>query len=295
MTVYKKIPVYSICSLIGSNEKQTDLLAIGLSRFLTENTNIIFPHRHDFYQLLYITKGGGQHVIDFVTYPVDAGYFYFLSPGMMHTWAFEGDTEGYLINFTGSFFQSVFRNESFLSDFPFFHSINNAPFLQINTQTKQTILPILIDILTEYEHRSPFFDTLIRAHLTRLFVLLSRAYTPQTVLTASYNNISLVREFEKLVDAYYLDKRFPRDYAPILSITPSYLNEVCVETVGKSAGQIIRERVILEIKRLLVHSKSTISEIAYQLNFEDNAYFSRFFKKYTNLTPEKFRQQTAKS
>lgn len=294
MVVHKKIPVYSICSLIGDNRKEVDLLAIGLSRFLTENTNIVFPHRHDFYQILYITEGAGQHIIDFVTYPVEAGYFYFLSPGMMHTWDFEGFTEGYLVNFNGSFFQSVFRNESFLSDFPFFHSLNNAPFLQVDKKTEDLILPILKKLLTEYAQRSMSYEMIIRSNLTELFILLSRVYAPKTVLNTSYNNTSIVREFEKLVDAYYLTKRFPKDYAPTLGITPNYLNEICVETVGKSAGQIIRERIILEAKRLLVHSKGSISEIAYQLNFEDNAYFSRFFKKSTELTPERFRQQSVK-
>ena len=294
MVVHKKIPVYSICSLIGDNRKEVDLLAIGLSRFLAENTNIVFPHRHDFYQILYITEGAGQHIIDFVTYPVEAGYFYFLSPGMMHTWDFEGFTEGYLVNFNGSFFQSVFRNESFLSDFPFFHSLNNAPFLQVDKNTEGLILPILKKLLNEYAQRSMSYEMVIRSNLTELFVLLSRVYAPKTVLNTSYNNTSIVREFEKLVDAYYLTKRFPKDYAPTLGITPNYLNEICVETVGKSAGQIIRERIILEAKRLLVHSKGSISEIAYQLNFEDNAYFSRFFKKNTDLTPEKFRQQSVK-
>jgi AraC family transcriptional regulator, transcriptional activator of pobA len=292
MTVHQKIPVYSICRLIGSNQREVDLLAIGLSRFLQENTNIIFPHRHDFYQILYITKGAGQHIIDFVTYPVARGYFYFLTPGMMHTWDFEADTEGYIVNFNGSFFQSVLRNESFLSDFPFFHSLNNPPFLLLNAEKEQTILPLLTKILAEYEQRLPLYEMQVRTHLIELFILLSRLYTPQTVQSTSHNNVSIVRAFEKLVDTDYLIKRFPKDYAPTLGITPNYLNEICVETVGKSAGQIIRERLILETKRLLVHSKGSISEIAYQLNFEDNAYFSRFFKKQTGITPEKFRQQS---
>ncbi|MBL7814792.1 MAG: helix-turn-helix domain-containing protein [Saprospiraceae bacterium] len=252
----------------------------------------MFPHRHDFYQILYMTEGAGRHIIDFVTYPVAKGYFYFLTPGMMHTWDFEGYTEGYLVNFNGSFFQSVFRNESFLSEFPFFHSINNAPFLQLYEDTEGVVLSILQQILLEYETHSTFYEMQIRAHLINLFVILSRLYEPATVVSSTHNNTSLLRQFERLVDTHYLQKRFPKDYAPGLGITPNYLNEVCVQTVGKSAGLIIRERIILEAKRLLVHSKGSISEVAYQLNFEDNAYFSRFFKKHTDMTPEQFRQQS---
>ena len=290
MSNFKKIPVYSICSLLGADKKEMDLLATGLSQFLKQNPNIIFPHRHDFYQIMYITEGSGQHIIDFVSYPVEAGYFYFLSPGMMHTWHFEGHTEGYIIDFNGSFFQSFLRDEGYLSHFPFFHSFTNIPLLVLDGATQSLILPILIKILAEYEAQSEGYDDMIRAHLMELFIILSRAYIPATATYQSYNNRAIIRAFEKLVDTHHLEKRFPKDYAPLLGITPNYLNEICAETIGKSAGQIIRERILLEAKRLLVHSKSNISEIAYQLNFEDNAYFSRFFKKYTGFSPENFRK-----
>jgi AraC family transcriptional regulator, transcriptional activator of pobA len=287
-----KIPVYSICNLVGENHKDIALLAKMLRVFLNENPNIVFPHKHDFYQLLYLTKGAGKHIIDFETYPVAAGYFYFLSPGMMHTWDFEDNTEGYLVNFQGSFFQKTFNNESYLSQFPFFHSINNAPFMIIPTDLHDSIEGVLKRILDEYEHKKILFEEVIRANLVHLFVELTRSYMPKVVsFDATYNNIQIVREFEKWVDKFYLEKKFPKEYALLLGITPNYLNEICVETVGKSAGQIIRERILLEAKRLLTYGKASIAEIAYQLNFEDNAYFSRFFKKYTHLTPDVFRQQ----
>jgi AraC-like DNA-binding protein len=58
---------------------------------------------------------------------------------------------------------------------------------------------------------------------------------------------------------------------------------------GKSAGELIRQRVLLEAKRLLAHTKLSVSEISFKLGFEDNSYFGRFFKKYNGLTPERFR------
>lgn len=265
-----------------------------LASFLSENSNIVFPHRHDFYQLLYITEGSGRHIIDFEAYPVEEGYIYFLSPGMMHTWDFEGYTEGYIINFQGSFFQSFFQNESILMEFPFFHSLNNAPLLHLDGELKQNVKRALETILEEHQSRKPFFEMAVRSKMVELFVVLSRAYTPKILENTSHNNITIVRDFEKLVEKHFIEKRFPKDYSVFLGITPNYLNEVCMGTVGKSAGLIIRERVILESKRLLVHSKSSVSEIAYHLNFADNAYFSRFFKKYTDLTPEVFRQQNSR-
>lgn len=286
-----KIPVYSICNLVGDNHKDIALLAKPLSVFLDENPNIIFPHKHDFYQILYLTEGSGRHIIDFETYVAGAGYFYFLSPGMMHTWDFDKNTEGYLVNFQGSFFQKAFNNDNYLSQFPFFHSINNEPFMAISPHIHAQIEGVLEEIIEENRNKQVFYEEAIRSNLVNLLIQLTRYYVPKSVsLFAPFSSIQTVREFEKLVDKLYLEKRFPKDYALILNITPNYLNEMCVEAVGKSAGQIIRNRILLEAKRLLSYGKMSISEVAYQLNFEDNAYFSRFFKKYTNLTPDEFRQ-----
>ncbi|MBK6931019.1 MAG: AraC family transcriptional regulator [Saprospirales bacterium] len=87
----------------------------------------------------------------------------------------------------------------------------------------------------------------------------------------------------------------PRDYAEMLFITPNHLNALVNSVVGKPAGELIRDRVVLEAKRLLVNSDFNISQIADALHFEDNAYFTRFFKKYTGMSPEIFRQEYAKN
>jgi AraC family transcriptional regulator, transcriptional activator of pobA len=96
--------------------------------------------------------------------------------------------------------------------------------------------------------------------------------------------------FQQLIDKHYTSIRLPKEYADLLYITPNHLNTLCHEMLGKSAGDIIRDRVILEAKRLLTSADLRISQISDQLNFKDNSYFNRFFKKYTGLTPDDFRK-----
>jgi AraC family transcriptional regulator, transcriptional activator of pobA len=72
------------------------------------------------------------------------------------------------------------------------------------------------------------------------------------------------------------------------------LNAICNEMLGISAGEVIRNRVLLEAKRLLINLDLNISEIGYRLNFNDNSYFAKFFKKYTGMLPEEFRKNTLK-
>ena len=97
--------------------------------------------------------------------------------------------------------------------------------------------------------------------------------------------------FQELIEANFLILKTPREYAARMNVTPNYLNALCKKKSGKSAGELIRQRILLEAKRLLAHTKLSASEIAYKLNFQDNSYFGRFFKKSTGLTPEGFRQK----
>jgi AraC family transcriptional activator of pobA len=108
-------------------------------------------------------------------------------------------------------------------------------------------------------------------------------------LNVKSNNYSTLRKFLNLIEKNVSILKFPREYAELLYVTPNHLNAICKELLGKSAGGMIRDRVVLEAKRLMINLDLSISEIAYELNFRDNSYFSKFFKKYTGITPEEFR------
>ena len=95
-----------------------------------------------------------------------------------------------------------------------------------------------------------------------------------------------------MIEAHYREIKLPKEYADLLFVTPNYLNALSQELLGKTAGELIRDRVLLEAKRLLTNSASiTVSEVATELNFQDNSYFNRFFKKYAKVTPDEFRKQ----
>jgi AraC family transcriptional regulator, transcriptional activator of pobA len=80
-------------------------------------------------------------------------------------------------------------------------------------------------------------------------------------------------------------------HAALLGVSPEILSETVKKEIGKTPGTLIRERVLLEAKRLLLHTSLSVAEIAYQLLFKDPSYFNRFFRRAAGNTPAEFRKQ----
>jgi AraC family transcriptional regulator, transcriptional activator of pobA len=287
----EKIPTYSICNLLGAKHCSADIYVSKISDFVVQHADLYFPHRHSFYQMVLFTEGSGTHSIDFEEYTVAPHQIYYMAPGQIHTWNFEDGVDGYLINFDENFFTSFLQNTSFLKKIPLFKQLTNRPTQVLEANCCIEIVELFRKLLSEYAAKKPYQEEILRSILLEILIKIARTQQPQQEDTATKHNFTILHNFEQLVEQYFLEKRLPKDYAELLFITPNHLNAICNATIGKPAGEIIRDRILLEAKRLLANSSHTIAEIAFQLNFEDNAYFSRFFKKYTNLTPDEFRRK----
>ncbi|HEY4197828.1 MAG TPA: AraC family transcriptional regulator [Mucilaginibacter sp.] len=285
-------PVYDICKL--SDFQQDDLLISRFVTYLEKHKNLYFPHKHTFYHLVLFTKGGGTHSIDFKTFDVTPYQIYFMIPGQVHSWNFEGDVDGYVIHFSLSFFQSFLLKNGYLDQFPFFSGIIDDAVIQIPDTLQPKVIDLFEQIITESEKPARMGIDMVRALLLQAFILLSRVNTNDKEKQLPHYNYTLLKNFQKLIEKNFATLKLPKDYAELLYITPNHLNAICNDILGQSAGEVIRERILLEAKRLLINLNFTIAEIAYQLNFNDNSYFTRFFKKYAGSTPEEFRKNTLK-
>lgn len=288
--VKKTIPVYDICSLHDADDRQNDVIAQTFAEYLHIHPNLSASHRHSFYHFLLFTKGSGYHTVDFEQFPVNAGQIYFMIPGQVHSWNFEGEADGYIINFSEDIFRSFLTNQEYLEQYPFFRGFAKDSVIQLNEQVAADIATIFQQIIAEVKEDNSQSMDMICARLISLFILVNRTNGIVANRQIPIQNQLTLFNFRKLVNTYYAEKRLPKEYAAILYVTPNHLNALCNDLLGISAGELIRDRVLLEAKRLLVNVDISISEIAYQLNFTDNSYFTKFFKKYTGVTPEEFRK-----
>jgi AraC family transcriptional activator of pobA len=286
----KAFPVYDICAL--SDHQHEDLLVSRFAPYLQKHQNLSLPHKHTFYHVVMFTEGGGTHAIDFKSFDVLPNQVYFMAPGQVHRWNFEGPVDGYIINFSASFFQSFLLRPDYLESFPFFTGNIDDEVMNIDKDAAPAMVNIFEQLINESVITGKLNLDMMRALLLQLFILVARQSPNNKQITAPNYNYTLLQSFRKLVDQNFTNIKLPKDYAALLYITPNHLNALCNDMLGLSAGELIRNRVILEAKRLLVNLELNINEIAGKLNFTDNSYFTKFFKKYTTLTPEEFRRNT---
>lgn len=289
-------PVYSACDLISKENSGHQVVVHELKDLLTEEEFIPSkPHRHTYYQILFVEKGSGIHKVDFNETEINAPVIYFLSPGQVHDLVFERkETEGYMINFDGEFFDKFLTKSNGLDGLPFFGYRKSINSFHIETEKVQELKNILKKINSLFEAKSKMHVEFIRIYLLELFYTVMSGTEENTENINITNQKSIIYRFEKLVEQNYTTEHYPKFYADKLAITANYLNFICKNFSEKKAGEIIRDRVILEAKRLLVNSEFSISQIAFQLGFDDNSYFTKFFKTFSGNSPSEFRNNLNK-
>jgi len=285
--VKNTIPVYDICALADTLHMREDITAEGFAHYLARHTDLRFPHRHSFYHLVYFTTGSGSHTIDFETFKVEAGQIYFMVPGQLHSWHFKGNIDGYILNISDHLLHSAIKDNMNIEQFPFLSGVAASSVVQLQ-QSRPDVEQLLQQIVDEAAGNAPLGMEMIRLHLGALLIYTLRDLPATT--TSKPLVPDTLTNFRKLVDRHYATKHLPKEYATMLYITPNHLNALCNNMLGMPAGEVIRQRILLEAKRMLAGTTISVSEISWELNFKDNSYFTKFFKKYAGTTPEQFRE-----
>ncbi|MEO0472928.1 MAG: helix-turn-helix domain-containing protein, partial [Bacteroidota bacterium] len=198
---------------------------------------------------------------------------------------------GYMVQFDAEFFSMRYNNHN-LFEFPFFSNYKKSS-VHFSPEEFPAFLQLVRQMEDEYESEKSDQVKALRSYLNIVLIHCKRAFPLQIEpqVEEDHNAKLLIQSFTLMIEEHFREKHLVREYAEMLNLTPNYLNVVCRERTGKSAGELIRDRIMLEAKRMLAHDDLNIAEIGYALHFTDNAYFSRFFKKYEGISPDQFRKQ----
>lgn len=215
--VKNEFPVYDICTLSGYT--QEDIQISRFAPYLAVHKNLHLPHKHNFYHLILFTAGAGHHTIDFEQFPVKPWQIYFMIPGQVHSWAFEGKVDGYVINFSVPFFNSFLASPTYLDQFSFLKGIAADSVIDIPGVQQSSIHRIMEQIIGESEKQKLFVADMVRTQLLQLFISISRFGNVGSAGQKAAYNSSVFKNFKRLVEENFSRLKMPKDYAELLHIT----------------------------------------------------------------------------
>jgi len=285
----EQIPVYSLDNF-SSPERKSQQFQVEVFD-ANRHFSVKYPHRHDFFEVLYLMKGSGYHVIDGNKYKIKPPCVFFMSPGQAHKLELSQDIEGYIFIFTADFYLLNRSNQDSLIEFPFFYTIHqdNPPLSLDNEDDIRFFETLFRQSIAEIDRSGEHILPILRSILDLILTTCAARYPlNENPLNKGKGQI-LVKKFFHLIEENNQKNLSLSEYARIIGVTANHLTQTVKVLTGKTSLQIIKAKQLLEIKRLLVHTSLNVSEIASQLNFEDQSYFSKFFKRETGLTPLQFR------
>lgn len=242
-----------------------------------------FPHKHDFFQIMLVTKGKGYHQIDFMKHKVAPRQVYLMKPGQMHSWELSKEVQGLIVEFNT---QSL----NFLKDSTtLIHNMTFSPDVHEFQDQRQfhDLLNLTEMMRTEFLQGKDMQDLCLQGYLTGFLIQLIRSYKDWPGLP---KGISIIQKFKSLVENHFKNEHAVDFYARTLGLSPQALTMQISRAIGKPPRQIIQERILLEAKRYLVFSDIGIAEIGFELGFDDANYFTRFFRTHEKETPAAFRK-----
>lgn len=286
----EQLPVYSLKNF-SSPEKNSQQFQIEIFD-ANRHFSVEYPHRHDFFEVLFLMHGSGIHVIDSNKYEIQPPCVFFMSPGQAHKLELSNDIEGYIFIFTSEFYLLNRSNQNSLIEFPFFYSVNqdNPPLIIDNLEDVAFLEVLFKKGIVEDKSENQSKINLLRSLLDLILNTCSIRYFSVFKAEDKSKQQIIVKKFFHLIEENNYTNLSLYDYASMIGISPNHLTQTVKNYTGKTSSQIIKTKQILEIKRLLVHTNLSISEIASKLCFEDQSYFTKFFKRETGQTPLQYRK-----
>lgn len=249
---------------------------------------VFSPHRHDHYTCFFLESGYANFNFDFENFDVQHSSLIISRPGQVHQLGFTKAIKGWFLAFDNSI---IDQNARMLIE----QSLSNLLLLRLDEDEKKWFLGLieLMYATSNEKQLSNLHTEIIRTLINAFFykaTILFKAQEDERVKAYSSRGIEITRQFRKLIKEKVLNLKKPADYASIMNISVSYLNDTLKSVTGLSSTWYIQNELFTEAQRLLFYTDKSIKEIAFELGYEDYKYFIRLFGKKTGTSPANFRK-----
>lgn len=252
------------------------------------------PPRTNCFSIYWIEAGSGSVDIDLAASPYASPSLVFTSPYRRVRFVPTAPTRGRVIRFHANFLcVETFHAESGCSG-ALFNDPYGSPVLPLATALRPDVRALVTRVEAELDGDANGRDDLVIAALKILLVLATRAKqaadeTRPSPRAGGDHRHPLRQQIADLVEAHYREFHTPAEYAARLHMTPKALGHVTQAQFGRTMTALIRERLLIDAKWDLLHTLKPVKQVAHELGFDDELYFSRFFRKATGQSPTGFR------
>lgn len=253
------------------------------------NHNPEAPHRVEFYILIQIEQGQGEHFIDFKKYRFGPDSLIFINKHQVHAFDFSQPLQGRLMMFTDDFIYQVQANTRTPLFSPLYLTSQWQPVFTPATDIQERCKALINEVALELAD-SHCQEIVIMLLFSALLMIVMREKTGVADVK-NQKQLATFNRFAGLLEARFTQTRDANNYADWLNITYKTLNQLCKQVSQQTAKQVIDNYTILEAKRRLTIHDQPGQQLAYELGFDEPTNFVKYFKKHTQLTPSQFRKK----
>ncbi|MDR0424393.1 MAG: AraC family transcriptional regulator [Clostridiales Family XIII bacterium] len=251
------------------------------------------PHRHAYYELIYVKESDGRHIIDYTTYENISEQVFVICPGQVHYWEGVTEASGMLIRFNEDFLVDATLSVNAIWELNLLREMSGAG-VSIPEADIDQMGNLLGMMLEEHMRKGQEYASVIRSYLNIFLIQAFRTYKEEkTGFWPQQRTRTLCEDFQRLVHHHVAERQSVQFFADRLEVSMGYLNEQVKMHTGLTPGGFIKRAAVTEAKRLIANTNLSMAEIAAALGFNDGSYFCRLFKAEMGMSPMKFRQACA--
>ncbi|MEE1927322.1 AraC family transcriptional regulator [Streptomyces sp. TRM 70351] len=243
-----------------------------------------FPHRHTFYEIVYVTGGTGHHVVDGVPLPLLPPHLGVVAPGQVHHWEGVSRLRGWVVLFNPDFLL-VHPGDRDLLD-----RLGTRLWPHLDGDDAASLAAVVLEMRREFTARAEGHVSVLQSLLHVLLAKAVRLPGPAPAGPGAGRGGDVARAFSRMLEEPDGVRASVAELADRLGVSPGHLADVVKRATGVPPGRLLRDARTLEAKRLLTASGLTIGQVALAAGFTDPAYFCRFFRRETGLSPGDFRR-----
>ena len=250
----------------------------------------IDAHRHArLFQLLCIYDGEVDAQLDDRSTHLTGAWAITVPPGTVHSFRFSPATQGVVITMT----EPLLQDDNNQGMQPYFDPLFTQPLcVELTPVPLQQLQTLVNEVKREFVNTDTGQGLVCGWLMRAVLMMVLRLYeTHGSDINTAGAPDNVITQLKRLIELHYRKHWTVDQYATKIGTSISRLNRLCRERMHLSAKQMIDERLLLEAKRQLIYTRSTLDEIAFDLGFKDPGYFSRYFKRNTGLPPGQFRKQ----